>query len=266
MSTKTNPPSPCSSPLQPSRRLWAAALSGLVGLGTGCSSGPQAQPDPQPDAPSGDAPAKTDKIISEVEGYHTYAELTAMCDERGGYTQVTAACAGMNSCAGFSYGDWDPGVLTEHSCNAVNGCNGISCVVLPPDSGKQPLDILGAPEVEGQLPPCSNCHADHDGDAPDFTTFKVWVLPGSNRTVSNWLDTPASTQARIVAFGKVGQYEDGTSYRHMDGYHKLYSRAEIERLVEYIRTQAKISIETIKTDDAKPQFQRATAMGNRRGR
>jgi len=245
--------------------LWAAALSGLVGLGANCGGSPTAQTDPDGAAP--DAAAATDKVISEVEGNHSFAELTAMCDARGGYTQITASCAGMNSCAGFSYGDWDPGVLTEHSCNAANGCNGISCVVLPPDSGKQPMDILSAPEVKGQLPPCGNCHADWSGDTPDYTTFKVWVLPDSTRTLANWLDVPASTQARTIAFGKSGQYADGAAYRHMEGYHKLYSRAEIERLVVHIRTQAKIRIERIKIADApKAAFQAATRVRNRRGR
>lgn len=250
---------------QPSSRLWVAALSGLVGLGGGCGGSPTAQSDPDGAAP--DAPAATDKVISEVEGNHTFAELTAMCDQRGGYTQITAACAGMNSCAGFSYGDWDPGVLTEHSCNAVNGCNGISCVVLPADSGKQPMDILSAPEVKGEPPPCGNCHADHSGDKPDYTTFKVWVLPDSTRSLANWLDVPASAQARTIAFGKFGQYADGTSYRHMDGYHKLYSRAEIERLVAHIRTQSKISIETIKiADPLSAAFQPASRTRSRRPR
>lgn len=266
MTTTTNPNS-ASLPItkNPSSRLWAAALSGLVGLSGGCGGSPTAQVDPDGAAP--DAPTAMDKVISEIEGYHTFAELTAMCDQRGGYTQVTASCAGMNSCAGFSYGDWDPGVLTEHSCNAANGCNGMSCVVLPPDAGKQPMDILSAPEVEGQPPPCGNCHADWSGDTPDYTTFKVWVLPDSTRTLANWLDVPASAQARTIAFGKVGQYADGSAYRHMEGYHKLYSRAEIERLVLHVRTQAKIAIEKIKVADApKPALQRATRMPSRRGR
>jgi|GEM_PF-1165739 len=247
----------------PSSALWASALAGLLGLAGACGDdGNKIEPDPDApvvadaavDSPEIDAPpdAPPSKIISETQGDHTFAELTAMCDQRGGYTQITAACAGANMCAGFSYGDWSPGVLTEHSCNAVNGCNGISCVVLPADQGRTALDILGdAPSDAEGVPQrsCMNCHADWSGAAPDPTHFKVWVPPGSTRTLANWLDRPAGEQARYIAFGSTGVYAGGQAYSHMAQYYKLYSRAEIERVVAYIRTTATVEIATVKVND-----------------
>lgn len=248
----------------PSRSLWTAALAGLMGI-TGCGDDPKVEPDPTPDAsspdaatpdaPAPDAPGPMTKIISETPGEHTFAELTAMCDARGGYTEIYAACSGSNSCAGFSYGDWGAGaVLIEHSCAAVSGCNGMGCVVLPHDSGKTALDILGAelPDTEGVAQrSCNYCHATWNEDGTfDATHFKVKVPPGSTRTTANWLDKPAAAQARILAFGAHGQYENGVQFGHMAGYRTMYSRAEIERVVDYIRTTATISVEEIKTADA----------------
>lgn len=248
-------------PLAPSSGLLAAALAGLLGA---CGGGADtADARPIADAASPDAPAIPDagvpdatpdagsKIISETEGNRTFADLTAECETRGGYTQVTAACAGVNSCAGFSYGDWDPGVLTEHSCAGVNGCNGISCIVLPADGGKTPEQVLAAELPAGGSQSCANCHAKWDQNGPDTTYFKVWVQPGSGRTLDNWLDRSAAAQARIVAFGKHGELPDGTAYAHMAPYYKLFSRAEIERTVAYIRALPadKLILSTIKYAD-----------------
>lgn len=257
----------------PSSVLLAAAMMGLLG-GACDRSPPQSEPDPPscPSAGTGGAAGQPStggstsssstgtgavagsggeptKVISEVEGNKTFAEVKTECDKRGGYTQVSAACAGVNSCAGFSYGDWDPGVTMEHSCAGVNGCNGISCVVLPKDSGKSGKEIYEEVLPESGPRQCNNCHAVWNDDGPDVTKFKLYLLPGSPRNASNWLDFPAASQARIVAFGKKGQLDDGTSYSNMSAYHTLYSRAEIERVVEYIRTKLEIVPTTIKVAD-----------------
>jgi hypothetical protein len=263
----------------PSAMLLAAAMMGL--LGGGCDGG-AAEPEPDPSTctcsngeggqtatttstatggsggtgggtggtgATGGGGGEPSKIISEVPGNRTFADLKAECDQRGGFTQVHAACAGVNGCAGFSYGDWDPGVLTEHSCAAVNGCNGISCVVLPADSGKTGKEIYEEALPETGPRSCSNCHAVWDENGPDFTKFKLYLLPGSPRNASNWLDYPAGAQARTVAFGKQGLLDDGSAFSNMAGYHKVYSRAEIERVVDHIRTELEVVPATIKTAD-----------------
>jgi hypothetical protein len=188
-------------------------------------------------------------VLSEVEGTKTFSELKAACDTRGGFWQLHAACAGSNSCAGFSYGDWDPGVVSEHTCAGVNGCNGISCVVPPKDSGKTGKQIYEDALPETGPRSCTNCHAVWSDDGPDMKKFKLYLLPGSPRNATNWLDFPAATQARIVAFGKHGLLDDGSAYSNMAAYHKIYSRAEIERVVEYIRTSLELVPTTIKVAD-----------------
>jgi hypothetical protein len=216
------------------------STSGTGGAGTGGSGGGSG---------GGGGGAPDDKIISETEGDRTFADVEAECDARGGFVQITAACAGMNSCAGFSYGDWDPGVTTEHSCAGVNGCNGISCVILPEDSGKSGQEVYEEALLETGPRSCSNCHAIWNDDGPDMAKFKLWVLPESTRTAENWLEMTPEKQARIVAFGKRGMYDDGISYANMQAYHKIYSRAEIERVVDYIRNHTEVVIATIKTHD-----------------
>jgi hypothetical protein len=253
---------------EPSSRVWASALAGLLGVG-GAACGDEhhhVDPDPDPiDAPAVDAAtdagidAPTDatpsKIISETVVQHSFAELRAMCDQRGGYIEIYASCSGSNTCAGFSYGDWGDGAtLIEHSCNAVSGCNGLGCVVLPADSGMSALDILEAelPDTEGVAQrSCNYCHAEWSEDFSTFdaTKFKVHVVPGSGRTLATWLERTPEQMARIIAFGSHGQYADGTQYSHMQGYYKMYSRAEIERVVDYVRTTATPVLHDIKVND-----------------
>jgi hypothetical protein len=188
-------------------------------------------------------------VIREIEGTRTFASLTTQCDTLGGYVQIHAACAGANTCQGFSYGDWDPGILTEHTCAGINGCNGLSCVVPPPDSGKSGQQVYEAMLPETGPRACSNCHAAWDSNGPDLTKFKIWVMPGSGRTLGNWLERTAAEQERIVAFGSSGRLPNGVAFSHMASYAKVFSRAEIERTVKYIRTNLTPMIQEIKTAD-----------------
>ncbi|MFV8749656.1 hypothetical protein ACNOYE_03780 [Nannocystaceae bacterium ST9] len=188
-------------------------------------------------------------VTEEIEGTRTFASLEQECDERGGYVQIHASCSGVNACAGFSYGDWDPGLLTEHTCKGVNGCNGLSCVILPPDGGLTGKQVYEADLPETSSRSCKNCHAAWTDEGVDMTKFKLWLAPGSTRTIDDWLDLPAEAQARIVAFGKTTQMPDGMVLANMAPYHEIWSRAEIERAVEYIRTQTQVEIHMIKVAD-----------------
>jgi hypothetical protein len=257
------------------------ALTGLLGVaGIGCGEdSPKGEPDPirsdaapvcmcptpsQPDAgmsvadaakdsppamtmadAGGDAAPSGPTVTSEKEANRTFADVTKECDARAGYTQVHAACAGANSCAGFSYGDWEPGITSEHTCAGTNGCNGISCVVLAKDGGKSGKDIYEAKLPETGPRSCTNCHGGYDEATKktDVTKFKVYFMPGEQespggRTMQNWLQKrSAAEQARMVAFGSIGRLPDGMAFSHMSAYHKVFSRAEIERVVDYLRTQ-----------------------------
>jgi mono/diheme cytochrome c family protein len=166
---------------------------------------------------------------------------------------VHAACGGVNACQGFSYGDWGPGAatLTEHSCTGVNGCAGLSCVVLPEEknkekSGAELYDLLFADTEPNS---CSGCHADHSGDETDLTKFAVYLLEGSTRTADNWLDRTAADQERVVAFGAHSVLPDGTAMANMAAYNKVLSRKEIEKVVAHLRTLTPM-IKVIKTKDA----------------
>jgi hypothetical protein len=264
---------------RPSAALFGAALAGLLGAplaacDSDTSDGDTAKEDAgdisswedageQPDegdANSGqgdDASVESDagaatgpEVLDEVEGDIPFAKLRSDCDARGGYMQVHASCSGSNDCAGFSYGDFSPGVLSEHTCAGANGCAGASCVVLPRDSGKTPEEILFAEELPfGGPQPCWFCHAESehqpaDGSyKKDLTKFKVWVPEGSTRNEQNWLDLSPEEQEVIIAFGRVSTVSAGgqlVTQRSMKGYHKLYSRAEIQRVVQHLRKMTPI--------------------------
>jgi mono/diheme cytochrome c family protein len=196
-----------------------------------------------------------EKIISEEQQEYTFAALTTLCDDRGGYTQIHAACGGHNACAGFSYGDWGPGaaMFTEHLCSGVNGCLGLSCVVLPADEGRTGKEIYEDAEFAEPLGGCGGCHGGYydAGGAfvHDLTYFDVEVLEGSTRTVDNWLDRTAAEQERVVAFGAHSVLADGTAIENMAAYHRVLSRAETEAVVAHIRTLTPY-IHTMKTKDA----------------
>jgi len=248
-----------------SSTLLVSALSGLLGAATvGCESNtPRGESDPDaavsagPDGGLGGDAATGPKVTKETEGTRTFTDVIAECDTRNGYTQVHAACAGANSCAGFSYGDWDPGVTSEHTCAGMNGCNGLSCVVLPTDSGKTGQQLYEEKLPETGPRACTNCHAGYDDvtKAVDPTKFKVYFMPGEQetpggRTLANWREKrSAMEQARMIAFGSIGRLPDGTAFSHMAAYHKLYSRAEVERLVQFIRTDLQPIQAVIKLKD-----------------
>jgi hypothetical protein len=194
-----------------------------------------------------------EKTISAEQKEFTFADLTKTCDSRGGYVEVHGACGGINSCKGFSYGDWGPGaaMLTEHSCTGVNGCAGLTCVVLPEEknkdkSGAELYDLLFADTEPNS---CSGCHADHSGDEPDLSKFAVYVLEGSTRTEANWLDRSAAEQERVTAFGAHSVLADGTALTNMAPYKGVLSRKEIEKVVAHLRT-LKPMIKLIKTKDS----------------
>ena len=186
-----------------------------------------------------------EKTINSDQKEYTFAALTKMCDDRGGYAEIHAACGGQNTCKGFSYGDWGPGaaVLTEHSCTGVNGCLGLSCVdglKKGKFEDKSGADIYAAEFEETQPNHCVGCHAEsldpNDHSKKDVGTFTVWVQPGSTRTKDNWLDLSAAEQERKVFFGARFTDGHGRQIQNMAAYKETLSRKEIEKVVAHIRT------------------------------
>jgi hypothetical protein len=214
--------------------------------------------DPVKTAVDGALKPKTaeEKTTGSEQKEYSFAALTKMCDERGGYAEIHAACGGQNTCKGFSYGDWGPdaAVLTEHSCTGTNGCLGLSCVVGVEGrfADKTGAELYGQEFSDTEPHDCLGCHAEtldeNDHSKKDLNTFFVWVQPGSTRTAENWLDVPATEQERKVFFG--ARYTDGhgRQIQNMAAYHKVLSRKEIERVVAHIRTLKPI-VRTMKVQD-----------------
>lgn len=161
-------------------------------------------------------------------------EFKTRCEEREGVFYVTAYCAGTVVSKGiFLLGD----VLTEHSCKGMNGCGGMACVELPEDSGLSGKEIY----EDG---PCSGCHASWDvvgGEyVGDFSKYNVVRRPGT--TEQEALERfNNSSDARLLAtivFGVQFHYDepDGLFTSNMPAYHSEYSREEIRRVVEHIKT------------------------------
>lgn len=204
---------------------------------------------------------REEKSTNSEQKEYTFAQLTKMCDDRGGYTQIAASCGGHNTCKGFSYGDWGPGAatLTEHTCAGANGCLGVQCVDTAKDQKRSPKDLYTMKYDDPGPSPCTSCHAQHDANGnDDASTFIVWTYDTNNspwagpeRTIDNWKDTrTAAQQERIVAFGvPMAVLPDGTAVNHMAPYYKYLSRNEIAGLVKYIREELKASISKVKTKD-----------------
>lgn len=221
---------------KPSSALLNAALIGFFGAGIGACGTKETEK-----IVVQDPPAPT--FIGEAEDRtFTLAEFTAFCDARGGLVQTHASCGGVNSCRGtsFSYGK-----LREHTCKGINTCAGMSCVDLPEDSGLKAEDILTG--VAGSDVKCSWCHSasgghlNHDGEHE--IAFKLPVAPGTADTdekkaqiEAEFLSRSAEYQVNVIAFGLHGTNANGTAYANMPAYHLVYSKAEIERLVDYIRS------------------------------
>ncbi|WP_437588538.1 MopE-related protein [Sorangium sp. So ce1000] len=166
------------------------------------------------------------------DGQISLDEFSARCAEsamlvgtaRPGVVQVHAVCGGTNSCRGMVYQTWNE--LYEHSCRAVNSCAGWSCVETAEDQDRD-----GPAAFEGGR--CSHCHS---GAAGKFT---VQVPPGEDVSafVADFWDHRSDAYLRsIIAFGIDGATPEGQAYSNMPGSYQLLSRAEMDRLIAYLRT------------------------------
>lgn len=194
--------------------LLGAAVSGL--LAAGCAS----------EEPTDDTPRQIGEIH---EADLTVAKFKDICEERGGLTQVHAACSGTNSCRGLIYNTWAGDTIVEHTCRGFNSCLGISCVDMPADSGKTGQDVYEEN--------CTGCHAHSDGtDSGQF--YAVFVHPGvtDEDALAAFDAKTNATLVNNVAFGTFGYYPDGTPYSNMPAYHADISLAETRRVVEYLKS------------------------------
>ncbi|WP_141734387.1 c-type cytochrome [Oligoflexus tunisiensis] len=205
--------------------LLTAALAGLMG---GCGTREKEKVIETPQPLAGVVSATTvDKTL-------TLASFTALCETRGGLVQTHASCAGANTCAGISYHS-SSGRLTEHSCRSANSCGGMSCVDLPADRGLTGAQILeGAPEIamgagESQ---CNYCHGTGQ------SAFVLPIPPDADPEERKAAFQGKSDAALLgaIAFGIHGVSADGTAYANMPAFYKVYSLAEMKRLVTHLRS------------------------------
>lgn len=231
-------------PSKPSSVLMIGALAGLLGLAAGttaCTEDGPLAPAPLADTDDTSSASATDLPSDPTEKavYNftvsttptTYEDFVAACDKRGGFVQTMAACAANNACKGFSY--LEP-TLTEHSCKGLNNCGpGLSCVVLQKDSGRTGKEIYEAPDACA-----STCH----GQFVPVYDPSVYILRVRPDTVTpeeakeRFLNGSARRLYSKVAFGVHGVNDDGTAYANMPPHYEKYSRAEIERVIEYVRS------------------------------
>jgi hypothetical protein len=184
-------------------------------------TGGQSDMDTGAPADTGSTPSTEPTVTSSTTDEElTFEAFVQRCDTLGGYVQVHAACAGVNSCAGLSFNKYSY-ELTEHTCQGLNSCGGFSCVVLPADGG-----LTGEEIATGD---CSGCHG--------AGTFTVFVEPSltEEEGLARFQARSAEQHERMVAFGIRGVYDGGMAFSNMPAYHRRYSRAEIERVVEYVR-------------------------------
>ncbi len=180
------------------------------------------------------SPAKPAISSTSVDKTITLQSFTSTCEGRGGVLQTHASCSGSNSCAGLSYHS-SSGKLSEHSCQALNICAGMSCVDLPEDKGLSGAAILtgsdNGKEVGSEIK-CSFCH----GEGTD--KFVLPIAPGTDATaaIAAFQARPESALIAKIAFGIHGVAADGVAFANMPGFYKSYSLAEIKRTAAHIKT------------------------------
>lgn len=235
-----------------STALLAAALAGLMGVATvvacsdddptnanpgdrpdgsasqadGCANGLPA--DASTDAPSNDGGTYNNPLL--VDAGFSLADMEAACQTRGGFVYVNAACAGGAMCKGLSF---HKDTLWDHSCRGQNStCSGVGCVDMPADKGLTGKQIF----EDG---PCGGCHADWASGTADFTKYAVFYFPHDKSESQAIAEYNALTNKQLegkVAWGASGMHKDGTPYSNMDAYFRKYSRAEVKRAAEHLKT------------------------------
>jgi mono/diheme cytochrome c family protein len=219
--------------IKPSASLAAAAMAGLLGMGASACGKLPLSKDKKDDQAATTATATTSadpKVTSKKNVPDmTFALFAEQCKGRSGLVETHAACGGAGSCKGMSFNKYSKDLI-EHTCKGGNTCAGMSCIDTPADTN------LTAEALYQKA--CSGCHAGMTGEQADSTKFKVFYPKGGDATkaVADFSNRSELTHVSIVAFGTQGTNPSGYEYSNMPAYYSKYSRAEIERVVTYVRT------------------------------
>ena len=218
-----------SATIKPSASLAAAAMAGLLGMGvSACGKLPLSKD--KKDDQAATTTATDPKVTSKKNVPDmTFALFAEQCKGRSGLVETHAACGGSGSCKGMSFNKYSKDLI-EHTCKGANSCAGISCVDTPSDT-----NLTGEALYQKA---CSECHAGMTGDQADGTKFKVYYPKGGDATKAetDFRNRSVASHVSIVAFGTHGTNPSGSEYSNMPAYFAKYSRAEIERVVTYVRT------------------------------
>lgn len=169
-------------------------------------------------------------VDTDMDGAISFEEFAAACAKHAmvlgkaepGVVNTHASCSGTNACRGMQLHPW--GDFFEHDCRGVNYCAGWSCTETAPDQNRDVPTLLKATG-------CNNCH--HD----DTYDFVVLVPPG---------DDPAAAPAKLlaksddhlrssIAFGIAGVAPSGFAYQNMPRHYDVMSRAEMDKVMAWIR-------------------------------
>ncbi|WP_437982243.1 MopE-related protein [Sorangium sp. So ce117] len=173
-----------------------------------------------------------DLMDEDGDGQISLAEFAAACAKsasltgpaRPGVVQINSSCSHSNSCRGMVYQSWNE--LYEHTCRAMNGCSGWSCVETAEDQDRDGPAAFKAAT-------CDHCHSGSAG------SFGVKVRPTEDMAtyVAEFWERRSDLYLQsIIAFGIDGVHPEGYAYSNMPGAYHLLSLAEIDRLIAYLRT------------------------------
>ena len=216
--------------------LISAALAGILSVGAvACGTKKSSTPAPTQSSDSS-APTITSTTDSPNMNLSTFSD---QCKTRGGLVETLASCSGASTCKGISFNAGSK-QLVEHTCAGGNTCGGYSCVTLPSDGGGKGSDVYAAK--------CAGCHSyDMKTSANNPTLFNVYfpkaatdaaTTTAGETAVKTFTTRSQPYHVSLVAFGTRGQNADGTEFSNMPQYYQKLSRAEIERVVEYIHSSS----------------------------
>jgi hypothetical protein len=165
-----------------------------------------------------------DGAISLDEFEAACAQGALLLDGQPGVVSTQAKCGGTSACRGMVLHPWNE--LFVHDCRGINYCAGWSCTEAAADKGRDGATAY----AEG------NCTMCHTGDEPGFV---VPVPEGQDveATLAGFLDRSDDRFRAAIAFGVSGISPGDVAYRNMPSHYEVLSRAEMDAVIAFVRTQ-----------------------------
>ncbi|MEQ1500968.1 MAG: hypothetical protein ABMB14_02000 [Myxococcota bacterium] len=155
----------------------------------------------------------------------TYAQFDQQCTGLGGVLQTHAVCAGNVAGAGLSFNKWSKEMI-DHSCKGLNTCGGISCVLLPADAGRDPVQLYK--DSCGDV-----CHSWED---PNEFMLNVPAGTDPATAIATFQGRSDDYHVALVAFGRHDINGSGDAAANMPAFFDRFSRAEILGMLAHVAT------------------------------